>query len=101
MKSTLFSMTVLVLTFVVALAFVAGNVSAWGGKKVDIKGKVEQGKFVADNGQTYSFASNAKSQELTSKHMCHEMEVKGTVTKKNGEDTIRVSSFKHIAEGTC
>ncbi len=101
MKSTALSVMVLALVFVVGLAFVAGPVSAWGGKKVDLKGKVEQGKFVSDNGQEYAFANNAKSQELTSKHMCHEVEIKGTVTKENGENTIRVSSFKHLAEGAC
>ncbi len=101
MNSRALSIMVVVLTFAVALAFVAGNASAWGGKKVDLKGKVEQGKFVADNGQEYMFASNAKSQELMSGHMCHQVELKGTVTKNNGEDTIRVSSFKHIAEGKC
>lgn len=101
MKSTVLSIMVIALTFVVATAFVAGNVSAWGGKKVDLKGKVLQGKFVSDNGQEYTFANNAQSQELMSKHMCHEVEVRGTVTKANGMDTIKVSSFKHLAEGKC
>ncbi len=101
MKSTMLSIMVLALTFVVGMAFVAGNVSAWGGKKADITGKVEQGKIVADNGQEYMIAHNAKGQELMSGHMCHQVEVKGFVTKKAGEETIRVSSFKHLAAGTC
>ena len=101
------SLMVLVLAFVLALGFVAANTMAAGdkmaagGKKVDITGKVEQGKFVADNGKEYMVADNAKSKELMSKHMCHQVEVKGTVTEKDGKDTIRISSFKHLAEGKC
>lgn len=101
MKSTLLSIMVLALTFVIGMAFVAGNVSALGGKKVDITGKVEQGKIVADNGREYTFADNAKSKELMSGHMCHQVEVKGTLVKENGKEMLRISSFKHIAEGTC
>ncbi len=101
MKSALLSVMVVVLTLVLAMAFVAGNVSAWGGKKADITGKVEQGKIVADNGKEYIIADNAKGQELMSGHMCHQVEVKGMVTAKNGTDTIRVSSFKHLSEGKC
>ncbi len=101
MKSTLLSIMVLALTFALTLAFAAGNVSALGGKKVDITGKVMQGKIVADNGKEYAVADNAKSQELMSGHMCHRVEVKGTVTTKDGQDTITISSFKHLAEGKC
>ncbi len=101
------SLMVLVLAFVLALGFVAANTMAAGGKmatgvkKMDITGKVEQGKIVADNGKEYIVADNAKSQELFSKHMCHKVEVKGTVTDKDGKDTIEISSFKHLAEGKC
>ncbi len=101
MKSTLLSIMVLGLTFVLAAAFVAGNVSALGGKKVDITGKVMQGKIVADNGKEYAIADNAQGQELMSGHMCHQVEVKGTVTTQDGKDTIKISSFKHLAEGKC
>ena len=100
MKRTV-SVTVLALTFVIGLAFIAGNVSALGGKKVDITGQVMQGKIVADNGKEYALEDDAKSQELMSGHMCHQVEIKGTVTNKDGQDTIRVSSFKHLAEGKC
>jgi hypothetical protein len=103
MKSTnaTLSLMVLVLAFVLALGFIAGNTLAAGGKKVDITGKVEQGKIVADNGKEYIVADNAKSQELMSKHMCHQVEVKGTVAEKDGKETITISSFKHLAEGKC
>jgi len=101
MKSTLLSIMVLALAFVLALTFAAGNVSAMGGKKVDITGKVLQGKIVADNGKEYAVADNAKGQELMSGHMCHQVEVKGMVTTKDGKDTITISSFKHLAEGKC
>ncbi len=101
MKSTLLSVMALSLAVVLAMTFVAGNVLAKGNKKVDITGKVEQGKIVADNGRVYMLADNAKGQELQSGHMCHQVEVKGTVTSRNGQDTIKVSSFKHLAEGTC
>ncbi len=101
MKSTPVSIVALVLTFLVAAAFVAGNVSALGGKKVDITGKVMQGKIVADNGKEYAIADNAQSQELMSGHMCHQVEVKGTLVTKDGKDTITISSFKHLAEGKC
>lgn len=99
--NTAVSLTVLVLAFALALAFAAGNTLAAGGKNMDIKGKVEQGKIVADNGKEYMVAANAKSEELFSKHMCHQVEVKGTVTEKDGKDTITISSFKHLAEGKC
>lgn len=101
MKSTLLSIMVLALTFFVAAALVAGNVSALGGKKADITGKVMQGKIVTDNGKEYAIADNAKGQELMSGHMCHQVEVKGMVTTQDGKDTITISSFKHLAEGKC
>ncbi len=101
MKNTLLSITALALSLVVALTFAAGNVSALGGKKVDITGKVIQGKIVADNGKEYAIADNAQGQELMSGHMCHQVEVKGTVTTQEGKDTITISSFKHLAEGKC
>ncbi len=101
MRSTSLSIIVLVLTFIVAAAFAAGNVSALRGKKADITGKVMQGKIVGDNGKEYAIADNAKGQELTSGHMCHQVEVKGMVTTKDGKDTITISSFKHLAEGKC
>ncbi len=101
MKSILLSIMVLAITFAVTAAFVTGNVLASGGKKVDITGKVMQGKIVADNGKEYAIADNAKGQELMSGHMCHQVEVKGMVTTKDGKDTIKISSFKHLAEGKC
>jgi len=85
----------------IALGFAVGNTMAAGGKKMDITGKVEQGKIVADNGKEYMVADNAKSQELFSKHMCHQVKVTGNVTEKDGKDTITISSFKHLAEGKC
>ncbi len=100
MKSTLLTIMVVALTFVLALGYVA-SVSAWGGKKADITGKVEHGKIVTDNGKEYVLAHNAKADELMSGHMCHQVEVKGTVSHEKGQDTIKVSSFKHLAEGTC
>ncbi len=99
--NTTLSLMVFALAFVLALGFIAGNVLAAGGKKVDITGKVEQGKIVTDNGKVFMVADNAKSQELMSGHMCHQVEVKGTVTEKDGQETITISSFKHLAEGKC
>ncbi len=95
------SLMVLTLAFVLALGFVAGNASAAGGKKMEITGKVEQGKIVADNGKEYMIADNAQGKELMSGHMCHQVQVTGTVTEKDGKDTITISSFKHLAEGKC
>ena len=60
------SLMILALAFVLAVGFVAASTMAEGGKKVDITGKVEQGKIVADNGKEYMVADNAQSQELMS-----------------------------------
>jgi len=101
MKGTLLNIMVLGLTFLVAAAFVAGRVSATGGEEVGITGKVLEGKIVADDGKEYAIADNAQAKELMSGHMCHQVEVKGTVATEDGEDTITISSFKHLAEGKC
>ncbi len=100
-RNTTISLTVLVLAFILAFGFVARNTFAAKGKKVEITGKVEQGKIVADDGREYMVTNNAQSKELMSKHMCHQVQVTGTVTEKDGKETITISSFKHLAEGKC
>ncbi len=67
------------------------------GETAILTGKVEQGKIVADDGKEYLVADNAQSKELMSKHMCHQVQVMGTVTEKDGKNTITISSFKHLA----
>jgi hypothetical protein len=74
-----------------------GVAAAKTGKSVDIVGKVETGKIVADNGKEYFVSDNAKGKELMQEHMGHKVEVKGKLTEKNGKDTIDVSSIKHLS----
>jgi len=72
-----------------------GNVMA---KTMTITGKVEQGKIMAEDGNEYAVADNAKGKELMKDHMGHKVEVKGNVTEKDGKQTIEISSIKHLSD---
>ncbi len=68
-------------------------------KEETITGKVMEGKIVANNGKEYTVVNDAKGKELFKDHMGHMVEVKGKVSEKDGKDTIKLSSIKHLSNG--
>lgn len=104
MKRNMLSLTVLFVAFAFAFTTISGVVLAQTkatepkAKSMTITGKVMEGKIVADNGKEYAVENDAKGKELMKAHMGHKVEVKGVVSEKDGKETIKISSIKHLSK---
>jgi hypothetical protein len=98
MKRTVLTFFVLFFAVAFTMTMATGSVMAKEkSEKMTIVGKVEQGKIVADDGQQFTVADNAKGKELMTDHMGHRVEVKGKMEHKDGQDKLVVSSIKHLS----
>lgn len=102
MRRNMVSLVVFFVAFAFALTMVSGVALAQKAtqpkaKSETITGKVMEGKIVADNGKEYAVADDAKGKELMKNHMGHKVEVKGKVSEKDGKETIKISSIKHLS----
>jgi len=102
MRRGILSIAVLFVAFAFALTMVSGVALAQKttepkAKSETITGKVMEGKIAADNGKEYIVVNDAKGKELMKDHMGHKVEVKGKVSEKDGKETIKISSIKHLS----
>ncbi len=103
MRRGMLSIAVLFVAFAFAFTMVSSGVAlaqktvVAKAKSETITGKVMEGKIAADNGKDYTVVNNAKGKELMKDHMGHKVEVKGKVSEKDGQETIKVSSIKHLS----
>lgn len=104
MKKNILVITVLFVAFAFAFTTISGVALAQTKakepktKSTTITGKVMEGKIVADGGKEYAVEDDAKGKELMKEHMGHKVEVKGKVSEKDGKETIKISSIKHLSK---
>ena len=98
MRKTALSLVAITVAFVFALAMVGGVMAQGEAKTLTIVGKVQEGKILAENGKEYAVVNDAKGQELMKEHMGHKVEATGKVEKKDGQETIVISSIKHLSD---
>ena len=103
MKRNRLILTVLFVAFAFAFTTISGvalvqKATGPKAKSMTITGKVMEGKILADNGKEYAVEDDAKGKELMKDHMGHKVEVKGKVSEKDGKETIKISSIKHLSK---
>ncbi len=104
MKRYMLSLTVFLVAFVFVFTTISGVALAQTkttepkAKSMTITGKVMEGKIASDDGKEYAVENDAKGKELMKEHMGHKVEVKGKVSEKDGKQTIKISSIKHLSK---
>lgn len=102
MRKSILGVVVCFVVFAFALTTISGVAFAQKatqskGKSMTVVGKVSEGKITSEDGKEYSVVNDAKGKELMKSHMGHKVEVKGKVTEKEGQQSIKISSIKHLS----